>query len=138
MKSRKTASFPWNNNSMQTASRGAQPGLAGVAVGDVGWSSISGSRPAPRYSSQDCPSAACRRVSLFLRPGSPPGFGAELCSHINKLCARELLLSRGEQKMWEPSAGVERDALCDGWAGMLSEPLSLDAPGVAHFRATTS
>lgn len=43
--------------------------------------------------------------------------------------------------MWEPSAGAEgtrRDALCDGWAGTLSEPLPLHAPGHACFHATMS
>lgn len=35
--------------------------------------------------------------------------------------------------MWKPSAGVKQDALCNGSAGMLSETLPLDAPGIAYF-----
>lgn len=81
MKSRKTASFPWNNNSMQTTSPGTQPGLAGVAAGDVGWSNISGSLPG--IVCQDCPSGPCQEFSFYaLSPWQVLG----LC-HTNELPA---------------------------------------------------
>lgn len=43
--------------------------------------------------------------------------------------------------MWKPSAGVERvrqGASCRGWVGMMSELLSLDAPGLTYLHATMS
>lgn len=94
MKSRKTASFPWNNNSMQTTSPGTQPGLAGVAAGDVGWSNISGSLPS--IVCQDCPSGPCQEFSFYaLSPWQVLG----LC-HTNELPASyyfELWLSSGTE-----------------------------------------
>lgn len=35
--------------------------------------------------------------------------------------------------MWKPSTGVKRDALCNGWAGMLSETLPLDGLALLIF-----
>jgi len=95
-----------------------------------------GAGQAPGALSQDRPFGAHRRV-LLLCPGSPSGFGAELCDASTSYMPGIFRQVEG-QRMWEPSAGVKRDASCNGWARMSSKPLSLDAPGRAYFHATMS
>lgn len=111
MKSRKTASFPWNNNSMQTTSPGNQPGLAGVAAGDVGWSSISGSLPGAVC--QDCPSGLCQAFCFYaLSPCQALG----LC-HTNELPASYWALAELRDN------GCRRSAL--GWKGQGKMPCAM-------------
>lgn len=70
---------------------------------------------APGAARQDCPFGACSRV-LLLRPVSPPGFGAELCTVLIEATSQGALAELGSRGCGCPALG-QSGARCDalGW-----------------------
>lgn len=115
---------------MQTASRGVQPGLAGVTAGDVGWSSISGSWPSPRCC-QPGSSFWCMSQGLAFMPWLPARLWGWALRRINELHARELLLSWGAGDVGPQRWGEARCFV--QWLGWDAEGAAL--PGCPWHRS---